>query len=255
MLWLTRNTVPHSFNFGSLVSSLSPQISARSPYIKEKLDVVHVEGGLYEPQAPSGEKEITGSKLHVVLRFLVSFTLSEPLHVEAIKAYFQGIMEVAYMGEEISIPIVNMQWVLWHKGVLKGGKRYKFEIIGQLPSNAPPSLETAKGSIHYKFWTEAEGVVRPCRLEQSMKSVEVWNPYMVVDSPRQGLELGCDKEIEMVGTTIAVSKDFTAFIRYPDQWFSGTYLKFKLLTLQTTRFLLRYHFQGILSQCFIQSRK
>ena len=185
-----------------------------------ELDVVHIDGGLDEVWTPPANQIISSSTLHVLVSFVVSFTLSQPLGVENIKAHFEGLMNVEYLERE---SFFSLQWTLWDQGELAAGKKYEFEVVAEIPASAPCSLEVERGNIDYTFWVRFEGVSDRGQIREITKGVKVWNPYLVFDVPRPGLTCGDDMESEMVGTMIDVGKGLMAFIRYPDQWLTGQY--------------------------------
>ena len=185
------------------------------------LDVIHIDGGLYNSLTPSEAEDDANVTSRILLRFVISFTLSQPLHVKCFNAYFEGAMELDYMGQEIEIPILRLEWMLCKNEGLHPYKKYEFKVAGEIPSSSPPSLETAKGRIQYRFSTQFDGIRGQCSLVETLNMVNVKNSCVRFDSPRQGLEWGCDREVEMVGTSVEIWRDLKAFIRYPDQWFNG----------------------------------
>lgn len=183
-----------------------------------ELDVVHIDGGLDEVWTPPNNEIVTASMLHVLVSFVVSFTLSQPLQVESIKAQFEGVMNVDFLERT---PFLNLQWTLWDQGELAAGKNYEFEVVAEIPSTAPCSLEVERGNVEYIFWVQFMGVMDNGKAREIKKPVKVWNPYLVFDVPRPGLICGHDMESEMVGTSIDLGNELTAFIRYPDQCTNG----------------------------------
>ena len=184
-------------------------------------DIVHIDGGLHEVRTPFYNEKASETVLHVILRFEVSFILSRPLHVRCIKAHFEGSIDVADVGQLFHIQFLHLQWVLWDKGVLEAGRKYEFEVVAEIPPTAPCSVETRRGSIEYTFRVQLEGVEGECSLRT--KQIRVWNPYMVFDVPRMNLAWSDDLDSEMVGTTVRLGKALEAFIRYPDQCFTGLF--------------------------------
>jgi hypothetical protein len=219
MLQFSSNAMVRSlkFNHFSPPRTLKDSIRPTSS-INGELDVVHIDGGLDEVWTPPSNEITTVSILHVLVSFVVSFTLSEPLCVESIKAQFEGVMNVEYLER---MPFLNLQWTLWDQGELAAGKKYEFEVVAEIPSSAPCSLETTRGNIEYIFWVRFCGVLDGGKVREITKSVNIWNPYLVFDVPRPGLTCGNDKESEMVGTTIDLGNELTAFVRYPDQCLNG----------------------------------
>ena len=199
-----------------------------------EMDVVHIDGGLDEVWTPlSNEVATSSSMLHVLVSFVVSFTLSQPLEVERIKAQFEGLIHVEYAERQ---PFLSLQWTLWDQGELVTGKKYEFEVVGEIPATAPCSLKVGRGSIDYTFWVRFEGVSDFGESREITNAVKVWNPYLVFDVPRPGLMCGDDMESEMVGTMIDVGKSLTAFIRYPDQWLTGHYPRENVTHIQIRDF-------------------
>jgi hypothetical protein len=224
MLHLPNHTVVRSSRFSKLVSSLAggnQKGTIRPACQTPGLDVVRIDGGLDEAWIPASSDVAAPLVLHILVNFVVSFTLSQPLDVKAIKAKFQGAMDVDYVVERERTTFLDLQWVLWDKGVLEAEKKYEFEIVGEIPSTAPCSLETAVGDIEYTLDVRFDGLLDNCQLQGIAKPVIVWNPHLVFDVPRPGLSLGDNMELEMVGATAGLGKNFTAFIRYPDQWLTG----------------------------------
>lgn len=224
MLHHPSHTVVRSSRFSKLVSSLTgghPKGAIRPAYQTPELDVVHIDGGLDEAWITASKDLAVPSELHVLVNFVVSFTLSQPLDVTAIKAKFQGVMDVDYVVQRERNTFLDLQWILWDNGVLEAEKKYEFEIVGEIPSTAPCSLETAVGDIEYTLDVRFDGLLDSGQLQGVKKSVVVWNPHLVFDVPRPGLTPSDNMELEMVGATVGLGKDFMAFIRYPDQWFTG----------------------------------
>jgi hypothetical protein len=224
MLHLPNHTVVRSSKFSKLVSSLTgshPKGAIGPAYQSLELDVVRIDGGLDEIWVPASNDVAAPSVLHVLVNFVVSFTLSQPLDVKAIKAKFQGIMDVEYVVERERTTFLNLQWTLWDKGVLEAEKKYEFEIVAEIPATAPCSLETAVGDIEYTLDVRFDGLLDRGQLQEVTKSVVVWNPHLVFDVPMPGLAFGDNMEVDMVGATVGLGKNFKAFIRYPDQWVTG----------------------------------
>jgi hypothetical protein len=210
----------------------------------EEFDAVQVEGGLYE-----GLTDYASSAPRIVVRFVIFFMLTRPLHVRSLNALFEGIMEVHYMDlhymdQRIDVPIVGLQWTLVENEGFHPYKRYEFKVAGEIPASSPPSLVTAKGRIVYRLWTSFDGISGPCPLSQTVHMATVENLYVMYDSPRQGLEWGCDTEVEMVGTSIEVAKGLVAFVRYPDQWFNGI----RSLIIKADKFRSLFPFGAIVSK-------
>jgi len=183
------------------------------------LDLVHVDGGLNEVWTPGSRFAVSESTLHVLINFTVSFTLTESLDVDRIKATLEGNMNVQFME---SVPFLRMEWTLWDQGLLPAGKRYEFEVVAEIPSTAPCSLETRLGSIDYNFVLWVEGLRDQCLGQRIVsKAIGVVNPYLVFDIPR--VDLGCltDNDTEMIGATFDVNKNTMAFVRCPDQFVAG----------------------------------
>jgi hypothetical protein len=225
MLQLSSSEMVRSLKFGDFIPPWQHRNRAIRPIADQAttttvLDVVHIDGGLDEVWTSPNNQVVTSSILHVLVSFVVSFTLSQPLEVERIKAQFEGLMNIDYLDRE---PFLSLQWTLWDQGELGAGKKYEFEVVAEIPASAPCSLEVGRGNIDYTFWVRFEGVSDCGQIREITKGVKVWNPYLVFDVPRPGLTCGHDMESEMVGTTIDVGKGLTAFIRYPDQWLTGQY--------------------------------
>jgi hypothetical protein len=187
------------------------------------LDDVYINGGLYEVWTPHDNGDVVTSVVHVFVRFVVSFTFSKSVDMQTIKAQLEGSMNVTYWGSEpAKTSFLNLQWVLWDKGELEAGKKYKFRVLAELPITAPCSIETSKGSIDYTFQLRFAEMANRGHSVWLTSPLKIWNPYVVFDVPRQGLTCGGALVSEMVGTTIKIDKDLTAFLRYPDQWSNGT---------------------------------
>ena len=224
MLQLSNSTMIRSLKFGDFIPPWDRKHSicpvADQTATATDLDVVHIDGGLDEVWTPPTNQIITSSTLHVLVSFVVSFTLSQPLCVKTIKAQFEGLMSVECLEKE---SFLNLQWTLWDQGELAAGKKYEFEVVAEIPASAPCTLEVDRGYIDYTFWVRFGGVSDRGKVREITKAVKVWNPYLVFDVPRPGLMCGDDMESEMVGTMIDIGKGLAAFIRYPDQWLTGRY--------------------------------
>jgi hypothetical protein len=205
---------------GRLLSLRKPPVTKRHA----KADVVHITGGLNETWIrPDDESD--GTVLRVFLRFMVSFMFTERLDVESVKAHFEGKMEVDFVGpERITVSILKLDWTLWDKGRLEPRRKYEFKVLAELPATAPCSLATSRGSIEYTFHLRFNGTEKFGHSLEFKRPLKVENPFLVFDVPRDGLTCGNDLESEMVGTMIQLNKDFSAFLRYPDQWSRGTHL-------------------------------
>lgn len=184
-------------------------------------DIVHIDGGLHDVRSPLLNEKSPESTVHAILRFGVSFILSKPLDVKRIMAKFEGAIDAVDARQHAYIPILQLQWTLWDKGVLASGRKYKFEIAAEISPNVPCSVESENGSIEYMFRVLLEGVNGDCTLRT--REVKVWNPYMVFDVPRMGLAWSDSAESNMVGMTVELNKALTAFVRYPDQSFTGAF--------------------------------
>jgi hypothetical protein len=184
-------------------------------------DIVHIDGGLEEVWHPPNNK--TASVHHVLVNIVVFFILSRPLDVGTIKAHFEGILDVDFVGPRFRTSFLSLQWVLWNKGKLQAGRKYRFDVIAEIPTSTPCSFVSTKGIIEYLFHVNFDDGADGGGLIGESKTVTVWNPHLVFDIPRPGLIWGGDMESEMVGNTIEIYKDLTAFVRYPDQWFNSTY--------------------------------
>jgi hypothetical protein len=221
MLQLSSGTMVRSLKSGNFIPPWRSKNNRTSIHPTQGLDVVHINGGLDEVWTPPNSEDPTSSLLHVLVSFVVSFTLSEPLKVESIRAEFEGGMNVDYT-EPTSF--LELRWTLWDQGELAAGKKYEFEVVAEIPSTAPCSLETTLGNIDYTFFVRFEGILDCGQMCSITKSVKIWNPYLVFDVPRPGLRCSEVMESELVGTMINVGKDLTAFIRYPDQCLNGSIL-------------------------------
>src|SRR5437667_2099345 len=151
MLQLSNNTMVRSLKFGDFIPPWHRKRAIRPADQSTNLDVVHIDGGLDEVWTPpvASHESPSSSMLHVLVSFMVSFTLSQPLEVGSIKAQFEGVMNVDYMDRE---PFLSLAWTLWDQGELAAGKKYEFEVVAEIPSTAPCSLEVGKGNIDYTFW-------------------------------------------------------------------------------------------------------
>ena len=182
---------------------------------RQDLDVVRLDGGVFETwTTPIDTAEPV---LHVILKFLVSFTLTSPLYVEKVEAQFLGNMDFIY---GFRVHFLTLSWALCSPGVFEPNHKYEFEVMAELPPDTPCSLETEHARICYEFQVKFMGEKTGCELRGCSQSLNVWNPYLVFDAPRSGLGLGVD-EVNMVGATIELGKGITAFVRYPDQWING----------------------------------
>ena len=184
-------------------------------------DVIHIDGGLEEVWLPPNKETTTASVHHILVRIVVFFILSRPLDVGAIKAHFEGILDVDFVGPRYRTSFLSLKWVLWDKGKLQAGRKYRFNVIAEMPNTTPCSFVSTKGFIEYEFHVNFEDGGDGGRIMGSSKTLKIWNPYLVFDIPRPGLMWGGDMESEMVGNTIEIYKDLTAFVRYPDQWFTS----------------------------------
>lgn len=218
MLQLSNNAMVRSLKFNHFYPPWTGKLPIRPAAAAADLDVVHIDGGLDEVWTPPSNEIATASVLHVLVSFMVSFTLSQPLKVEKVKAQFEGVMNVEFMEPK---PFLNLRWTLWDQGELAAGKKYEFEVVAEIPSTAPCSLKGMSGNIDYTFWVRFVGVMDHGKVREISKPVKVWNPYLVFDVPRAGLTFGEDLESEFVGTRIDLGNGLTAFIRYPDQCLNG----------------------------------
>lgn len=225
MLHFSSGDMVRCLRFGSLNPPWQKSIettatSAVRPSSRDLLDLVHIDGGLDEVWMPASRFAVSESTLHVLVNFTVSFTLSDPLDVECIKASFEGSLNVQFTEP---VPFLRLEWMLWDRGLLPAGKRYEFEVVAEIPSTAPCSLETRLGAIDYRFVLSVEGLRDRCLGPRVVsKGVKVLNPYLVFDIPRVNLSLGNDDDAEMIGATIDVRKDLIAFVRFLDQFVTGT---------------------------------
>jgi len=186
------------------------------------LDLVHIDGGLNEVWTPSSRLAVSESTLHVLVNFTVSFTLTESLDVDRIKATLEGTMNVRFTD---TVPFLRMEWTLWDQGLLPAGKRYEFEVVAEIPATAPCSLETKLASIDYNFVLWVEGLRDRCLGQRIVsKAIGVVNPYLVFDIPRVDPACSTDDDTEMIGATFDVNKDTMAFVRCPDQFVAGILL-------------------------------
>jgi|SRR5271156_6761571 len=179
------------------------------------LDVVHLDGGLFETWTVCADT--AEPVLHVILKFLVSFTLTSPLYAEKIETQLIGNMDFIY---GFRVHFLTLSWTLWTGGVFEPHQKYEFEVMAELPSDTPCSLETEHASICYEFQVNFMGEKAGCELRGCSQRLNVWNPYLVFDASRAGLDLGVD-EANMIGATVELAKGLTAFVRYPDQWING----------------------------------
>ena len=216
--------VMRPLKFGRLVSSWGRSQGKRSVSPDDhdiEPDVVHIDGGLEEVWHPPNKEAATASVHHVLVNIVVFFILSQPLDVRAIKAHFEGILDVDFVGPRFRTSFLSLQWILWDKGKLEAGKKYRFDVIAEIPASTPCSFVSTKGIIEYLFHLNFDNEMGGESIKGASKTVKVWNPYLVFDIPRPGLIWGGDMESEMVGNKIEIHKDLTAFVRYPDQWFNS----------------------------------
>jgi hypothetical protein len=185
-------------------------------------DMIHIEGGLEEVWHTASEKVTAGPLHQVLVNIVVFFVLTRPVDVGSITAHFEGILDVDFIGPRYRTSFLNLHWILWDKGTLRAGRKYRFDVIAEVPPTAPCSFVSTKGIIEYLFHVNFDSPNKRSDPLEISRSVKVWNPYVVFDLPRPGLLWGGDMESEMVGTTVEISKDLTAFVRYPDQWFNST---------------------------------
>jgi|SRR5277367_1160648 len=184
-------------------------------------DKIHIESAIY---AVSDTGAICSAQ-HIVCRFAVSFTLSRPLFADSLESDFCG---VAFVKNPLAVgqdsdhcaTCVKLHWDLWKGQSLEAGKRYVFEAIGRLPSNAPSSFRTRNGGFEYGFKVRFCGTKGRCSLRPLEKSIRVFNPYYLNnDGPP---DLSHEQfASELIGATVDVGKDITAFIQYPDQCYDG----------------------------------
>lgn len=223
--WVSSNDVPMGpLKLGKFVPpwGRAPDKRSVSPDDHDiEPDVIHIDGGLEEVWHPPNKQTTAASVHHVLVNIVVFFILTRPLDVGAIKAHFEGILDVDFVGPRFRTSFLSLQWILWDKGKLAAGKKYRFDVIAEIPTTTPCSFISTKGIIEYLFHVNFEGEVNGGRIVGGSKTINVWNPYLVFDIPRPGLMWGGAMESEMVGNTIEIYKDLTAFVRYPDQWFNS----------------------------------
>jgi hypothetical protein len=186
-------------------------------------DEVHIESAIYSVLTP----QHGCATQHFVSRFVVSFSLNKEMYADLIEAEFIGVIVVKnyVTGNEISARCLTTHWDLWKGRCLEAGKRYVFEAIGELPSKSPCSLRTRSGGVYYEFRVRFCRVGDCTRLSSFEKALEVWNPYLVAEEPRSGLNHTNDLTSEMIGATVELGRRQTAFIRYPDQCYDGIKLE------------------------------
>jgi len=183
-------------------------------------DKIHIESAIY---AVSDTGSLCSAQ-HIVCRFAVSFTLSRPLFADSLDAEFCGVAFVKNplaIGQDSdhSATCVKLHWDLWKGQRLEAKKRYVFEAIGCLPSNAPRSFRTRNGGFEYDFRVRFCGTKGRCSVRPLEKSIRVFNPYFNNDAP---LDLSHQTfASELIGATVDVGKEITAFIQYPDQCYHG----------------------------------
>jgi hypothetical protein len=183
-------------------------------------DKFHIESAIY---AVSDTGALYSAQ-HIVCRFAVSFTLSKPLFAESLESDFCGVAFVKNplaVGQDSdhSATCVKLHWDLWKGQNLDAGKRYVFEAIGCLPSNAPRSFRTRNGGFEYGFRVRFRGTKGRCSLRPLEKSIRVFNPYLNNDAPP---DLSHEAfASELIGATVDMGKEMTAFIQYPDQCYDG----------------------------------
>jgi hypothetical protein len=217
-------------------SQASSRASSPGPAGKlSKTDSLRIDGNLYDilrpPEGPTQAGELLPKELHVVLRYVVSFVLSKPVHCESIRTTYRCTMIVTtdpgdgqFREAEIEeVELCHLNWTIWRGTVLEAGREYSFEFNGELPPQTPRSLKTPHGRIEHTMTVRLDGVKDSGRLRRTRKTIEVWNPFsMDADNPRPGLEFHGELDQEMVGTSVEIDKDLVAFIRYPDQCYKGT---------------------------------
>src|SRR5277367_1925608 len=212
---MAHRVVMGPLNIGKFVTSWGRSQEKRSVSPDDhdiEPDVVHIDGGLEEVWHPRDKETATASVHHVLVNIVVFFILTRPLDVGAIKAHFEGILDVDFVGPRFRTSFLSLQWVLWDKGTLQAGTKYRFDVIAEIPTSTPCSFISTKGIIEYMFHVNFDDVgVEGGSLLGASKTVKVWNPYLVFDIPRPGLLWGGDMESEMVGNTIEIYKNLTAF--------------------------------------------
>jgi hypothetical protein len=227
--------------FGSRAGSASSSRAASrasSPGpagIPGKVDSLRIDGSLYDVlrprEGPAQPGELLPKELHVVLRYIVSFTLSKPVHCESMKATYRCMMIVTtdpgdgQFGEaqKEKVELCRLNWTIWRGTVLEAGKEHSFDFNGELPPFTPRSWRTPNGRIEHTMTVRLDGVTDSGRLRRTRKTIEVWNPFSLdADNPRPGLDFHAELEEEMVGTSIEIEKGLEAFIRYPDQCYKGS---------------------------------
>jgi hypothetical protein len=224
MLHFSSGDMVRSLKFGSLCPPWQKSITetpapVRPTSSSTALDMVHIDGGLNKVWTPASRAAAAESTLHVLVNFTVSFTLTAPLDVECIKAKFEGNLNIQFTE---AVPFLRIEWMLWDQGLLPAGKRYEFEVVAEIPSTAPCSMETRLGGVDYTLVLWVEGLRDRCMGPRIVtKAVTVLNPYLVFDVPRVNLEVGVDQDLELIGATVDVTKDVMAFVRYPDQFVTG----------------------------------
>ena len=183
-------------------------------------DKIHIESAIYTV-SDQGPQYLSH---HIFCRFAVSFTLSKSLFAESLESDFCGVAFVKNplsfgQNSHYTATCVKLHWDLWKGQRLEARKRYVFEAIGCLPNNSPRTLRTRNGGVDYVFRVRVCGTKGWRSWRSLEKSIRVLNPYLNDDAPPclSHERLATD----LIGATVDVGNDLTAFVQYPDQCYEG----------------------------------